>query len=289
MISYILSFIQRNTEEKILIYKYILPLGTLIITAFILYRLYLVFHFYYASKFKKPLFNHVYIKINRLSPEQRSILKNEFSFYKKLTLKEQKYFEHRVTKFIESHEFVGKNDLIVTERMKVIIASTASMLTFGFNNYRISVLNKILLYPEPFYSKLNKAMHKGEFNPAFNAIVFSWIDVELGYSIDNDNFNLAIHEFVHAIHFDSLRQRDTRSAIFINSFSDIAHFLENNENYRKRLIESKYFRDYAYTNQYEFLSVLIESFLETPNEFKEHFPEIYVKTKQMLNFKFAGY
>ena len=289
MINLLLSLIQQNTKEKVLIYKYILPIGSLIIVGFIVYRAFSIFHFYYASKYKKPLFNHIYFKINKPSSEQLSILKSEFTFYRRLTLKEQKFFEHRVAYFIKSHEFIGKKGLEVTERMKVIIAATATMLTFGFRNYRISLLNKILLYPEAFFSEINKTMHKGEFNPAFNAIVFSWEDLEFGYSIDNDNFNLAIHEFVHAIHFDSLRQRDTRSAIFINGFSEIAHFLENNEDYRRRLIASKYFRDYAYTNQYEFLSVLIESFLETPQELKIHFPEIYGKTKQMLNFNFAGY
>jgi len=43
------------------------------------------------------------------------------------------------------------------------------------------------------------------------------------------------------------------------------------------------------TNQYEFIAVIIENFIETPQEFKSQFPEVYSKVKQMLNFDFAGY
>jgi hypothetical protein len=46
---------------------------------------------------------------------------------------------------------------------------------------------------------------------------------------------------------------------------------------------------YAFTNQFEFLAVVIESFIETPQEFKLQFPELYFKIRQMLNFNFAGY
>ena len=53
--------------------------------------------------------------------------------------------------------------------------------------------------------------------------------------------------------------------------------------------KSKYFRSYAYTNQYEFIAAVIESFIESPAEFRGQFPQVYDKVKQMLNFNFAGY
>jgi len=65
--------------------------------------------------------------------------------------------------------------------------------------------------------------------------------------------------------------------------------LSKNEPLRKDLIASKYFRDYAFTNQFEFFAVIVETFIETPKLFKSQFPNIYNKTKQILNFNFAGY
>ncbi|WGD35313.1 zinc-dependent peptidase [Olleya sp. YS] len=280
---------QSELEENPLVYKYVLAVGTVVIILFVLYRIYLIVEFQYVSKFKKPLYNHFYLRLKKLSPAQIFILKNEFSFFKKLSPKHQTYFEHRVAQFIGTHQYIGKDNLQITDQMKVLVAATATMLTFGFRRYNIKLLNKVILYPEAFYSNTNQQLHKGEFNPAYNAIVFSWEDFLYGYSIENDNYNLAIHEFVHAIHIDNLQTRGPKAAVFLNSFADIADYLENNEDYKNRLVASKYFRDYAYTNQFEFVSVIIESFIETPQDFKSQFPEIYTKVKQMLNFNFAGY
>ncbi|WP_397363701.1 zinc-dependent peptidase [Olleya sp. R77988] len=281
--------IQTEFEENPLIQRYTILVGVILISIFVLYRIFLIFEFKYASIFKKPLFNHLYFRLKKLTPKQFSVLKNEYSFYKKLTPKYQQYFEHRVAKFINTNQFVAKEDLIVTDQMKVLVAATAIMLTFGYRKYKIKLLDKVLLYPKAFYSNTNQELHKGEFNPAYNAIVFSWEDFLEGYLIENDNYNLAIHEFVHAIHIDNLQERGPKAAIFLNSFADIVNYLENNESYKAQLVASEYFREYAYTNQFEFVSVLIETFIETPSQFKSQFPEIYIKVKQMLNFNFAGY
>ena len=285
--------IRLQTKQEILeqqiIHTYIIPIGVVIIALFVFYRIFKIIQFYYASKYKKPLYNHLYFRLKKLTPLQLSILKNQYTFFRKLSPKHQTYFEHRVAVFIKEHEFIGKQNLEITDEMKVIIAATSTMLNFGFRNYRIKLLDKILIYPGEFYSKMNDSMHKGEFNPAYRAIIFSWEDVLHGYSIENDNFNLAIHEFVHAIHLDCLNQKELKAAIFINGFSDIVHFLETKPDYKKQLVESKYFRDYAYTNQFEFLSVIIETFIETPEAFKSQFPELYILVKRMLNFNFANY
>lgn len=280
---------QQEEFEAYLIYKFIIPIGVVLILLFIIYRLQRLFQFLYVSKYRKPVFNHFYFRLKRLTPLQLSILKNQYSFYSKLSPKYQSYFEHRVAVFINQTQFIGKQELKITEEMKIIIAATATMLNFGFRNYKIGLLDKVLLYPEAFFSKLNQNLHKGEFNPSYKAIVLSWEDVLHGYSIENDNFNVAIHEFVHAMHLDCLNQKGLKAAIFINGFSDIAHFLETNPNYKQNVVNSKYFRAYAYTNQFEFLSVVIESFIETPEQFNSQFPELYAMVKRMLNFNFANY
>ncbi|OEK07433.1 hypothetical protein A8C32_18415 [Flavivirga aquatica] len=243
----------------------------------------------YVLMYKKPLYNHFYFYLKELNLEQKSILKNQFSFYKRLTKKEKKYFEHRVSLFIEDKEFIGRENVSLTDEVKVLIASTAVMLTFGFRNFYIGFISKIIVYPKVFYSNTNKAFHKGEFNPGLKTLVLSWEDFKLGFHDDKDNLNLGIHEFTHAIHLNSKDKRDVSSIIFNNSFKELSQLLSTNESLRKELIASDYFRAYAFTNQFEFLAVIIENFIETPNDFKAEFPEIYSKVKQMLNFNFACY
>jgi len=243
----------------------------------------------YVMQNRKPFFVHFYIKLKRLTPKQRLILVHEFIFYKRLSNKEQQYFEHRVAAIIKDKTFIGRGNFEITDEVKILISSTAVMLTFGFRDFYIGLIDKIFVYPDAFYSNTNQDYHKGEFNPKLKALVLSWDDFEQGYNIGDDNLNLGIHEFAHAIHLNSIKEKDVSSTLFKDSFKELTSLLSANEILRKELIASKYFRAYAYTNQFEFLAVLIEYFIETPLEFKAQFPSIYVKVKQMLNFEFAGY
>ena len=156
-------------------------------------------------------------------------------------------------------------------------------------DFYIGMIGKIFIYPNEFYSNMNNDYHKGEFNPKLQALVLSWKHFLEGFDIENDNLNLGIHEFAHAIHINSIKERDVSSTIFSDSLRELTELLSNEKPLRDRLIASKYFREYAYTNQYEFIAVIIETFIETPDDFRSQFPEVYIKTKQMLNFSFAGY
>jgi Mlc titration factor MtfA (ptsG expression regulator) len=239
--------------------------------------------------FNKSIIVHFYPIKKTLPQTDKAYLLANFKFYKNLIPKRQRFFEHRVVVVLNKKEFIARQDFQITQEVKLLVSATVVMLTFGMRNYLIKALERIIIYPNVFYSTVNDNHHKGEFNPNLKAIVFSWEDFLSGYQIDNDNLNLGIHEFTHAIHFNSLSQSDYSSKIFKKSFNDLTLFLSKNEALRKELIASKYFRDYAFTNQFEFLAVLIENFIETPEEFKSHFPSLYEKVKQLLKFNFAKY
>ncbi|NJM80812.1 MAG: zinc-dependent peptidase [Flavobacterium sp.] len=168
----------------------------------------------YAFFFRKPIYVHFYPFPKRLTLKQVEILKNEFDFYNKLTLKQKVYFEHRVTTFIQKYPFYGNEHLAITDQMRILIAATAIMLTFGMRNYLFTVIDKVVLYPDVYYSKVNNDYHKGEFNPRMKAIVFSWKHFLEGYQISNDNLNLGLHEFGHVLHFQGLKSTDTSATIF---------------------------------------------------------------------------
>lgn len=243
----------------------------------------------YGLRNKRPYYVHFYFRLLKLSDAEKLILKNEFLFYSKLDSKHKLYFEHRVARFIKDKNFTGREGLICTNEMKVLIAATSVMLTFGFRKYLLRNLHDILIYPGVYYSNINKEYHKGEFNPRLKMLVISWEDFLKGYEISNDNLNLGMHEIAHAIHINSLKAKDISNVLFRKTFLELTSYLQNNEDVRKQVIDTKYFRAYAFTNQYEFLSVLIETFFETPSDFRYNFPEIYKYLKQMLNFNYADY
>lgn len=238
---------------------------------------------------KRPAFIHFYPFVKKLTPNQVHILNQQFIFYNRLDEKYKCYFRHRVASFIDKKEFIGKDDFLTTDEVKVLVSATAVMLTFGFRDFMIKSIKNIIIYPTQYYSEINKVYHKGEFNPRLETLVLSWDSFLEGHIIEDDKLNLGIHEFAHAIHFNSMNQEDINSILFVDTFNELRNKLSSNEALKTELVTSELIRSYALTNDSELLAVIIETFIETPQAFKKLFPTVYNKVKQMLNFNFSGY
>ena len=167
----------------------------------------------YMMIFNKPLYLYFYLFPKKLTTNQRQILVNEFPFYKKLSDREKIYFEHRVKEFIDYYQFECKEELSVTDEMKIMISGVYTMLTFGMRDYLIDLFKTIIIYPSAYFSNANQQYHKGEFNPIMKVVAFSLEDFVLGHKTTNDNINLGLHEFSHVLHFNCLKS-DNPSEIF---------------------------------------------------------------------------
>lgn len=238
----------------------------------------------YTYFFKKPFYVHFYPFPKQLTDAQLYILETQFSFYRKLPLRQKGYFEHRVSRFITKYQYIGQQGQPITDEVKVLIAATSVMLTFGMRNYLFTVFNKIVVFPTKFFSVSGQAYHIGEFNPALKTIAFSWQDFVAGYRNEHDNRNLGLHEFTHALHFQSEKSEHVSAILFEKMFRKIMKELEDPVTSEK-IRSTGYFREYAFENRYEFLAVLLEHFFETPEVFQSHFPLLYDHLKKMINFK----
>lgn len=237
----------------------------------------------YMMVFNKPLYLYFYLFPKKLTVGQKQILVNEFPFYRKLSDQKKIYFEHRVKEFINHYRFVGKEELLVTDEMKIVIAGTYTMLTFGMRDYLVDLFKTIIIYPSVYFSNASQQYHKGEFNPMMKVVAFSWEDFVLGHKITNDNLNLGLHEFSHVLHLYCMRSNTPNAIIFFDEFNKVVSYYKD-ENLNKQLSNNGYFRDYAYQNQFEFISVLLEHFFETPQVFKTQYPELFQHISSMINF-----
>jgi hypothetical protein len=233
--------------------------------------------------FNKPLYLYLYPFPKKLTSNQKQILEKEFSFFKKLSHKKKIYFEHRVNSFLNHYKFIGKEDLVVTDEMKIIIAGTYIMLTFGMRHYLINLFKAIIIYPSAYFSTSNQQYHKGEFNPIMKAVAFSWEDFILGHQTTNDNLNLGLHEFAHVLHFHGMKSNDPSAILFYDEFNNVITYY-NDKNLNKKLADNDYFREYAYENRFEFIAVILEHFFETPQLFKTKYPELYQHVSSMINY-----
>ncbi len=213
---------------------------------------------------------------------QRAIISDNFTFYNNLSTLDKRYFEHRVLKFIDSHNFIGRGGLVITKKMEILIASTAVMLTFGMRRYLFSQFENIIIYPKNYLSKVTKKRHQGETNPKLGTIVFSWNDFLDGIEVEDNNLNLGLHELAHAMHFSFLKDKSFTAIVFLEHFNTLLEKMKDLKLQRK-IVASGYLRQYGFKNQFEFLSVLVEHFFETPHEFNKKLPEVYKMVKLMLN------
>ncbi|SHI75113.1 zinc-dependent peptidase [Flavobacterium terrae] len=263
----------------------------IIIFASILFLIVFVYAFkfleyVFAQYFYKPFYVHFYPFPKRIDEEQRNIIHQNFSFYRRLSSKRKKYFEHRVAVFIKNYHFKGNGGLVVTDEMKLLIASTSVKLTFGMRSFIYSVFDKIILYPDIYYSEKNDVYHKGEFNPKYKALVFSWKHFKEGLDISNDNLNLGLHEFSHTLHFECMKTSSVSNDIYVENYQKLLSTIKDSD-YKEQLRNSNYFREYAFTNQLEFMAVILENFFETPDQFKNDFPELFLSVKRMINYSEA--
>ena len=185
-------------------------------------------------------------------------------------------------RFISNHDFKSRGGIEITEEIKLLIAATAIKVSFGYRKYLFSIIDTIIVYPKDYFSNITNQQHKGETNPRYKAVVFSWEDFKEGLKIENDNLNLGLHEFTHAMQFSFKNKQSTSASYFKRNYNDLLYFLED-KNEQKKLINSGYLRAYAFENQYEFLAVLVEHYFETPQEFSQKLPEVFNYVRRILN------
>jgi Mlc titration factor MtfA (ptsG expression regulator) len=238
----------------------------------------------YAGLFNRPFYVHLYPFPKPLDSGRQFLLRQHSAFYARLSSRHKRYFEHRMVRFLEHYTFIGREDFAVTDDVRVRIAAIYVMMTFGMRRYLVAVFDKIIVYPDIYESAITGEHHKGEFNPRHKAVVFSWPDFVAGQEHSADNINLGIHEFSHVLHYHGTKSPDISSKIFLDAFERIRKEVHHPKN-RQALLDSGYFRDYAYENAFEFVAVILEHYFETPEEFESKFPRLYGHVSRMLNHK----
>lgn len=237
---------------------------------------------------RNPKYIHYHFFPKKLSEPQKNIIQQNYSFYRRLKPDFQKSFDNRVAVFLEQYKIIGRQGVEVDEEKKILIASCYTQLTFGMYTYLIESFKTILLYPDYYFSNITKDNHLGEFNPHLKIIVFSWKHFWEGIKVDDNNYNLGIHEFSHAILSSSKMKNFRSQTVAENDFEigyrKILDILKDREFYTQ-LYHSEYFREYAFTNNSEFISVILEHFFETPHEFSSKFPELFEIVKEMINYR----
>ncbi|HET9487770.1 MAG TPA: zinc-dependent peptidase [Chryseosolibacter sp.] len=210
----------------------------------------------------------------------KDILQKYFPYYQALSAANKVKFERKVCNFLYSKRFIPRNAPEVSIEAKVLIAASACQLTFGLPDIYLRHFDKILVYPNEYYSSITRQYHKGEVNPRFGIIVLSWKNFLEGIVSDERSVNLGLHEMAHALRLENIIRNEEYRFFdddLIRRFDEYARGICKDV---KR--NGAFFRPYACTNEHEFFSVAIENFFDRSELFRKELPDLYSILTRLL-------
>jgi len=216
-----------------------------------------------------------------LNPEALSGFYNSyFQYYTTLSTQVKRRFVERCLYFIEAKNIVGAEGFRVTNKVRAIIAASAVQLTLGLDVWDYDYFMEIVIHPRKFLNRPTQQHFKGETNLQ-GYIKLSWLSFIQGYKNPSDNVNLGIHEFSHALRFNSIRgnEQDYYTKYFFLMWLGTAY----EAYYHIKQGKQRVFREYGGANINEFISVCFEHYFESPQEIKATYPHLYYNTAILLN------
>lgn len=203
-----------------------------------------------------------------------------FQYYTTLSPHFKTRFVERCLYFMDSKAIVGAEGFEVTNKVRAIVSASAVQLTMGLDTWDYDYFMEIIIHPQKFMHKPTQQHFKGETNLS-GYIKLSWLSFINGYKNPTDNINLGIHEFSHALRFNSIRgnEQDYHTKYFFMMWLGTAY----EAHYHIKQGQQTIFRKYGGANINEFISVCFEHYFESPQQIKEAYPHLYYNTAILLN------
>ena len=212
--------------------------------------------------------------------EVDEVLNKRISFYKELSDDGKARFINRLCHLIRIKKIVAKDNLILTEEIKIVVCAAMVQVSYGLRKYELDNIKGFYIYPTIFYSAILKAHLRGS-TPPEGMISLSWKHLEHGFLVENDKYNLGLHEVAHALKLSLKYAYDFDSA-FASYLSRWEEF-GNVEFLKMKRGNESFLRKYGGVNEHEFFAVCIEHFFEVPEKFQYNLPKIFYHLTVLLN------
>ena len=216
-------------------------------------------------------------------------LEEKVPFYKNLSDIDRNLFENRAIDFLNEIKITGVN-CEVEDLDKILIASSAIIPVFQFPNWIYRNLDEVLLYPLPFNTKFSTEDDDNNIqgmvgNGFMNGkMILSKTSLRQGFQAELDKKNVGIHEFVHLIDgedgtIDGI-PKVLMNQQYVLPWMDLIYKKIEEIN-----LDDSDIRNYATTNEEEFLAVASEYFFEHHQQLKKKHPELFEILSYFYNSK----
>jgi Mlc titration factor MtfA (ptsG expression regulator) len=240
--------------------------------------------------FRKDIFKRLRKEVIVPMPESsKDLLEKNVSYYAQLSHIDKERFEYKVQEFLMHTKITGI-ETEVSELDRLLVASSAIIPIFNFDNWHYPSIDEVLLYPNTFNQQFEISgkdrnilgmVGDGVMN---GKMLLSRMALEQGFKNENDKKNTAIHEFVHLIDKSDGITDGIPSLLMEKQYIIPWLHLMNKEMEKIRKNESD-INSYGATNQAEFFAVASEYFFERPHLLEQKHPELYAQLKHFFERK----
>lgn len=214
-----------------------------------------------------------------LSAEEKLLLFQHVRFYQLLDSAEKIKFESRLADFLNTVKIEGVG-LSVETADRLLIASSAVIPVFGFENWKYKNLSTVVLYPDTFDNNFQfegaERSILGMVGEGFmnGQMILSRSALLLGFSNTTDKENTAIHEFVHLLDKSDGATDGIPDNLMKHEYTKPWLKMIHQEMHQIERGKSD-INPYALTNEAEFFAVVSEYFFEKPGQLKLKHPDLY--------------
>lgn len=212
-------------------------------------------------------------------------LMTHVQFFRALDEAQRTRFRHLVSVFLDEVTITGIRTE-VDDTTRALVAASAVIPIFGFDDWEYSGLGEVLIYPNAFdddYRTNTDANSRtlgmvGDYHLS-GVMILSKPDLLAGFSIDDDKRNVGIHEFAHLI--DKADGSIDGIPASMPSETAVPWIQWVANELRSTSAGKHHIDDYAYTNEAEYFAVLTEYFFEAPDVLEKKNPQLYQMLQSM--------
>ena len=213
-------------------------------------------------------------------PSDWKIILNRYvSFYNSLSGEEKNRFEYKVQEFLLNCRITGIDTSIDTTD-KLLVASSAVIPIFQFDDWKYSNIHEVLLYPSMFNENFETdGSDRGILGMVGSGymegkMILSKPALRYGFKNESDKKNTAIHEFVHLIDKTDGSVDGIPSVLLEKQYAIPWIDLINKK--IDEIYDGKSdINPYGGTDRAEFFSVVSEYFFERPKLLAKNHPDLY--------------
>ena len=221
-------------------------------------------------------------------PAWDALLRANIPIYPRMDAELQAQLRRMVQRFLHEKKFVGCEDLVMTDEIRVTIAGQACLLLLNRPSRVYPRLHTVLVYPSAFIASRNEVDAAGVVTAGRQdllgeswddgRVVLSWDHVQRGAHDWTDGQNVVLHEFAHQLDSESGRNNGAPYLGSLSSYRNWADVLSRD--FATLRMDAAYGQPtvmdhYGANSPAEFFAVATETFFEKPYQMAERHAELF--------------